>query len=133
MKIADNMTELIGGTPMVKLKASVETAAAEVVTKLEYFNPGSSVKDRIALTMIRQAEADGSLTKGLPRHPILEDCVTVYSGATILGRVTIGAGSIIGGNIWLTNDAPPGSKITQQHSTTPAATDKLLGGHPARH
>lgn len=76
--------------------------------------------------------ADGSLTKGLPRHPILEDNVTVYSGATILGRVTIGAGSIIGGNVWLTNDVPPGSKVIQQHSTTPTAADKLLGSQLSR-
>ena len=49
----------------------------------------------------------------LPRHPILEDNVTVYSNTSILGRVTIGHDSIIGGNIWLTHDVPPGSKIVQ--------------------
>ncbi|MDR1977731.1 MAG: hypothetical protein LBQ42_03245 [Synergistaceae bacterium] len=59
--------------------------------------------------------SDGTLIKGLPRHPILEDGVTVYSGATILGRVTIGAGSLIGGNVWITSDIPPGSKVAQQH------------------
>lgn len=64
MKIANNMAELIGGTPMVKLGASVEASGAEVVAKLEYFNPGSSVKDRAALGMIRQAEANGSLKPG---------------------------------------------------------------------
>jgi serine O-acetyltransferase len=51
------------------------------------------------------------------RHPVLEDEVTVYAGATILGRVTIGAGSTIGGNVWLLDDVPPGSVVTQ-----PAAT-----------
>lgn len=49
----------------------------------------------------------------LPRHPILEDNVTVYSNTSILGRVTIGHDSIIGGNIWLTHDVPPFSKIVQ--------------------
>ena len=49
----------------------------------------------------------------IPRHPILEDNVTVYSNTSILGRVTIGHDSIIGGNIWLTHDVPPGSKIVQ--------------------
>ena len=49
----------------------------------------------------------------LPRHPILEDGVTVYSNASILGRVTIGAGSIIGGNVWLTHSVPAGSRILQ--------------------
>lgn len=70
---------------------------------------------------------DGSLVKGLARHPVLEDNVVIYAGATILGRVTIGKGSVIGGNIWLTQDVPPGSKIVQQHSQRAEAGDKLLG------
>ena len=48
-----------------------------------------------------------------PRHPILEDGVTVYSNASILGRVTIGAGAVIGGNVWLTHSVAPGSKVLQ--------------------
>ncbi len=56
---------------------------------------------------------DGSLKKGLARHPIVEDEVVIYAGATVLGRVTIGRGSVIGGNVWLTNSVPPGSVITQ--------------------
>ena len=67
---------------------------------------------------------DGSLIKGQPRHPIVEDDVVIYAGATILGRVTIGKGSSIGGNVWLTRSVPPGSNITQaqseQHGPTPA-------------
>lgn len=55
----------------------------------------------------------GALEKGLPRHPILEDEVVVYAGATILGRVTIGRGSSIGGNVWLTRSVPPGSQVSQ--------------------
>lgn len=62
-------------------------------------------------------DEDGILVKGQPRHPILEDDVTVYAGATVLGRVTIGAGTIIGGNVWLTQSTPPGSRIVQQRST----------------
>lgn len=58
-------------------------------------------------------DADGHLTKGIPRHPIIEDDVTIYSGATILGRIRIGAGSIIGGNVWVTQDVPRGSRISQ--------------------
>lgn len=57
---------------------------------------------------------DGSLVKGIPRHPILEDGVTVYAGATILGRITIGEKSVIGGNVWLTESVPPNSVITQK-------------------
>lgn len=49
----------------------------------------------------------------IPRHPILEDGVTVYSGASILGRITIGHDSIIGGNVWLTESVPPRSRILQ--------------------
>ena len=59
-------------------------------------------------------DSDGVLVKGEPRHPILENNVTVYAGATILGRVTIGEGSVIGGNVWLTESTPPGSRIVQQ-------------------
>lgn len=50
----------------------------------------------------------------LPRHPVLEDNVTVYSNASILGRVTIGHDTIIGGNVWLTHNVPPYSRILQQ-------------------
>ena len=59
------------------------------------------------------ADADGALRRGLARHPIVEDDVVIYAGATILGRVTIGAGSTIGGNVWLTTSVPPGSVISQ--------------------
>lgn len=57
-------------------------------------------------------DSDGNPIKGIPRHPIIEDDVVIYSGATILGRVTIGAGSSIGGNVWLTHGVPPKSQIT---------------------
>ena len=60
-----------------------------------------------------EADANGELRKGLPRHPIVEDDVVIYAGATILGRVTIGHGATIGGNVWLTRSVPAGSKITQ--------------------
>jgi serine O-acetyltransferase len=57
--------------------------------------------------------ADGALEKGGARHPIVEDDVVIYAGATVLGRVTIGKGSSIGGNVWLTRSVPPGSRIAQ--------------------
>ncbi|MDQ8022080.1 MAG: serine O-acetyltransferase EpsC [Moraxellaceae bacterium] len=59
------------------------------------------------------AGEDGSLQKGLPRHPVVEDDVVIYAGATILGRITIGAGSVIGGNVWLTRSVAPQSNVTQ--------------------
>jgi len=56
----------------------------------------------------------GNPIKGIPRHPILEDDVIVYSNASILGRITIGRGAVIGGNIWVTQDVPAGASITQK-------------------
>lgn len=56
----------------------------------------------------------GNPIKGIPRHPIVEDDVIIYSGASILGRVTIGKGSMIGGNVWLTISVPPGSRVIKQ-------------------
>jgi serine O-acetyltransferase len=58
-------------------------------------------------------DQDGTLVKGNARHPVVEDDVVIYAGATILGRVTIGRGSVIGGNVWLTHSVPPGSSVRQ--------------------
>ena len=60
-----------------------------------------------------QVDEDGTLVKGNARHPIVEDDVVIYAGATILGRITIGRGSVIGGNVWLTKSVPPGSNVSQ--------------------
>lgn len=57
---------------------------------------------------------EGNPIKGIPRHPIVEDDVIIYSNATILGRITIGKGSVVGGNIWITKSIPPYSKVAQQ-------------------
>ena len=58
-------------------------------------------------------DESGQLLKGQARHPIVEDDVVIYAGATILGRITIGQGSSIGGNVWLTRCVPAGSTVTQ--------------------
>ena len=73
-------------------------------------------------------DADGSLQKGLPRHPILEDDVVIYAGATVLGRITIGKGAVIGGNVWVTHDVAPGASLAQA-----ASREKAFGaqGDPA--
>lgn len=58
-------------------------------------------------------DESGNPIKGIPRHPVVEDDVVIYSGATILGRITIGKGSVIGGNVWVTDNLPPYSKVVQ--------------------
>ena len=70
-------------------------------------------------------DADGNILN-VPRHPIIEDYVTVYSNASILGRITIGHHSVIGGNIWVTNDVPPNSRI-QQSKAVETSFDGGLG------
>lgn len=72
-------------------------------------------------------DENGTLVKGIPRHPILEDNVTVYAGATILGRVTIGKGAIIGGNVWINHDVPSGERRIQSDATH--STTENLTGH----
>ena len=58
-------------------------------------------------------DAEGRLVRNTKRHPTIEDDVVVYAGATILGRITIGRGSSIGGNVWLTHSVPPGTRVLQ--------------------
>src|SRR5450830_68858 len=70
------------------------------------------------------ADEDGQLQKGHPRHPIVEDGVVMYAGATILGRITIGKGSTIGGNVWLTRSVPAGANITQANLQHDDGTQK---------
>lgn len=58
-------------------------------------------------------DGHGHLVKGQPRHPVIEDDVVIYAGATILGRITIGRGAVIGGGVWLTRPVPPAAIVTQ--------------------
>jgi serine O-acetyltransferase len=68
-------------------------------------------------------DENGNPIKGIPRHPIVEDEVIIYSGATVLGRIVIGRGSEIGGNVWLTHGIGPGSRIVQGSPEQTAFTD----------
>ena len=63
-----------------------------------------------------EKDSNGILVKGHARHPIVEDDVVIYAGATILGRITIGQGTTVGGNVWLTHSVPPNSNIIQAHA-----------------
>ena len=83
-RIYQNITELIGQTPIVKLNNLVPEGAAEVYVKLEAFNPGSSVKDRIALSMIEAAERDGRIKPG-------DTIVEATSGKNGIGLSWVGA------------------------------------------
>lgn len=58
-------------------------------------------------------DENGNPIKGIPRHPIIKDNVIIYSNASILGRITIGEGATIGGNIWVTEDVPAGARVMQ--------------------
>ncbi len=60
-------------------------------------------------------DAQGNPIKHIPRHPILEDRVIVYSNSTILGRITVGEGAVIGGNLWVTEDVPAGARLSQKY------------------
>ncbi|MCC6551447.1 MAG: serine acetyltransferase [Polyangiaceae bacterium] len=68
-------------------------------------------------------DAEGRPLKGIERHPIVEDDVVIYAGATILGRVVIGRGSSIGGNVWLTRSVPPHSRVSQVQARSETFAD----------
>ncbi|SDN10204.1 cysteine synthase A [Sediminibacillus halophilus] len=84
MKVAQSIAELIGNTPIVKLNRTADEESAEIYAKLEFMNPGSSVKDRIALAMIEAAEEEGHLKEG---NTIIEPT----SGNTGIGLALVAA------------------------------------------
>ncbi|HVU74104.1 MAG TPA: cystathionine beta-synthase [Mycobacteriales bacterium] len=84
MQVYDSLVELVGNTPLVRLKSVTDGIAATVLAKVEYFNPGGSVKDRIALTMVEAAERDGRLPPG-------GTIVEPTSGNTGVGLAIVGA------------------------------------------
>jgi cysteine synthase A len=83
LRVADDITQLVGETPILQLKRLVPAGSADVFAKLEYLNPGGSVKDRAAIGIIRRAEQDGSL---LPGGTIVE----ATAGNTGIGLALIG-------------------------------------------
>jgi cysteine synthase A len=85
VRVANSVAELVGQTPIVKLNRLVDENSAEVYLKLEYFNPGSSVKDRIALAMIEAAEEQGLIKPGV------DTIIEPTSGNTGIGLAMIAA------------------------------------------
>ncbi|MDQ0196065.1 cysteine synthase A [Paenibacillus wynnii] len=83
-KVVNNVTELIGGTPLVRLNRVAPEGAADIYLKLEYQNPGSSVKDRIAISIVEEAEKDGRLKPG-------DTIVEATSGNTGIGLALVAA------------------------------------------
>lgn len=77
----------------------------------------------VTLGALSPRRTEGALFRVRKRHPTIEDNVTIYSGATILGDTVIGEGSIIGGNVWLVESVPPRSKITYQAHITHARNE----------
>ena len=71
-------------------------------------------------------DANGNPIKGIPRHPILEDNVIVYSNATILGRITIGKNSVIGASVWVTQNVKPNSKL---YKGSHIKVEELINGY----
>lgn len=70
-------------------------------------------------------DEEGNPVKGIKRHPVVEDDVIIYSGATILGNVRIGKGAVIGGNLWITGNIPPGMRVIQQRPEEMRVSDGL--------
>ena len=85
LRVAENITELVGATPMLRLRKIVPTGSAEIYAKLEYLNPGGSVKDRAAIGIIAAAEHDGRLKPG-------GVIVEATAGNTGIGLALIGIG-----------------------------------------
>lgn len=69
------------------------------------------------------SRGDDGMLLNVPRHPIIEDHVTIYSNASILGRITIGRDTVVGGNVWVTHSVPPGSVILQSRALNMSFTD----------
>ena len=87
---------------------------------------GNRVRLYHAVTLGGRADVESErrqIGNSLPRHPIVEDDVTIYSGAVLLGQITIGRGAIIDGNVWVTQDVPPRSRVSQAHVITSTFTE----------
>jgi serine O-acetyltransferase len=106
----EDNAQSVGRTPLVRLNHLLGVVIGETCTI------GEHVRLYQGVTLGAKSlpsDEHGNPVKGIPRHPIIEDDVVIYAGATVLGPVTIGPGSRIGGNVWLTHSVPPASQISQ--------------------
>ena len=86
---------------------------------------GERVRLHHGVTLGARRQSHEELDPQKPRHPIVEDDVTIYAGATLLGPIRIGCGSVIGGNVWLTSSVPAGSNVSQAAVRTEAFDEGL--------
>ena len=104
---------LVLGVPLIP---RIITEQAHSETGID-IHPGAQLYQGVTLgARSFPLDADGKPIKGIPRHPKLEDDVIIYSNATSLGRITIGKGATVGGNIWVTENVRPGARITQNRA-----------------
>ena len=93
---------------------SMDHGAGIVIGETSIIGRNVRLSGGVTLAANRLPAGKGRLAlRGVARHPVIEDGVFVFAGTTLLGRITIGAGSVIGGNVWLTRSVPPASDITQ--------------------
>jgi serine O-acetyltransferase len=94
---------------------SIDHGTGVVVGETAIIGTNVRLCEGVTLGANRLSAGKGHLAlKGVARHPVVEDDVFIFAGATLLGRITIGRGSVIGGNVWLTRSVPAGSNVTQQ-------------------
>ena len=102
----------------------IDHGTGVVIGQTAIIGRGVRIYQAVTLGARSFATGDDGRLVNEPRHPIIEDDVTIYAGATVLGRVTIGKGSVIGGNVWLTRSVPPMSRVRQtQPSVSIEASD----------
>ena len=102
----------------------IDHGTGVVIGETAVIGKGVRIYQAVTLGAKRFAtDEEGHLEKGGLRHPVVEDDVVIYAGATILGRVTLGKGAVIGGNVWITSSVPPGASITQANLRHALCTD----------
>lgn len=93
---------------------SIDHGTGIVIGETAIIGSGVRLCQNVSLGANRVSAGQGPLAlRGIARHPVIEDNVVIFAGSTLLGRITVGRGSVIGGNVWLTRSVPPNSNVTQ--------------------